>query len=348
MKALVGHYYDGRSAARTEVTITREGERLKMAGGNLAKSFLVADIRISAEIGRVPRTLRFPDGSQCEVSDSSALDSLLDGWTTGRVPGRLIHRIEKSLPLALLVLFLTVALMTVLVKYGIPALARQAAFAIPPATDAALGSHALETLDRMVSKPSELADGRKQAVTRLFRDVVHDFPDQPGMRLELRSSKSIGANAFALPSGVIVITDGLVNLARHDEEIVGVLAHEAGHLRNRHALRHLLQNSATALVIALVTGDITSATSFSAGLPTALIDAKYSRDFETEADDTAVAYLHRHNIPAHYYADMLRRLEAAHAKKAGEAGKGGKSSVADFFSTHPVTRERIERVMEGR
>jgi Zn-dependent protease with chaperone function len=347
MKQLAGFFYDGRNAARTEVTITRVGEMLLIAGSSLNRSFRLSEVRISAAIGTIPRTLRFPDGSQCEVPDTGALDAFLDGWTTGRVPG-LLHRFEKSLPLAMLALLLTIGLMTLLVKYGIPALARQAAFAIPPATDAALGRKTLETLDRLVFTPSQLTEERKRAVTALFREMARDFPEQRDMRIEFRASKQIGANAFALPSGVIVVTDGLVNLAQHDEEIAGVLAHEAGHLRNRHALRHVLQNSATALLIALVTGDITSATSFSAGLPTALIDAKYSRDFENEADDTAVAYLRRHNIPVHYYADMLRRLEAAHAKKTGEAAKGDKPSVTDFFSTHPVTKERIERVMEGR
>ena len=352
MNSFRGFYYDGKSSARREVTVTFAGDRLLIAGNGVDTAYPLRETRISAGIGAIRRTLRFPDGSQCEIAGDLPLDPVLAEHGTGKLAG-LIHRWEKSLPLAFLALFLTVALVAGLVKYGIPAAARRVAFSLPPATEAALGRKTMEILDQLVFTSSQLPDERKRAVTGLFQDIVRDLPERRAMRLEFRASEKIGANAFALPSGIIVVTDGLVNLALHDEEIAGVLAHETGHLENRHALRHVLQNSGTALVIALITGDITSVSSFSAGLPTALIEAKYSRDFEIEADDAAVAFLRRRGIPVHFYADMLRRLEEEHDKKGpkgekGEkAGKGDGSSVTDFLSTHPVTRERIERVMQG-
>ena len=352
MKSLPGFYYDGRSSARREVTVTFAGDRLRVAGSGIDTTYPLQETRISAGIGAIRRTLRFPDGSQCEIAGDLPLDPVLAEQGTGKLAA-FIHRWEKSLPLAFLALVLTVALLVGLVKYGIPAAARRVAFSLPPATEAALGRKTMEILDQLVFTPSKLSDERKRAVTGLFQDIVRDLPDGRTMRLEFRASKKIGANAFALPSGIIVVTDGLVNLAHHDEEITGVLAHETGHLLHRHALRHVLQNSGTALVIALITGDITSVSSFSAGLPTALIEAKYSRDFEIEADDAAVAFLRRRGIPVHFYADMLRRLEEEHDKKGvkGEkrekAGQGDVSSVTDFLSTHPVTRERIERITKG-
>jgi Zn-dependent protease with chaperone function len=352
MRSFPGYYHDGRSSGRTEVTLTCLGDRLRIAGIGIDKGYFVRDVRISSGIGAIRRTLRFPDGSQCEVSGDVPLDSLLAGQGTGRMQ-RLLHRWEKSLPLALLALVLTVGLMTLLVKYGIPAAAKRVAFSLPADTETALGKEALGVLDRMVFAPSKLPAERQRQITVLFQEMARDLPGRQNMRLEFRSSEKVGANAFALPSGIIVVTDGLVNLAQHDEELTGVLAHEAGHLLNRHALRHVLQDSGTALVIALVTGDITSVSSLSAGLPTALVEAKYSRDFEIEADDAAVAYLRRRNIPVHFYADMLKRLEEDHEKKrgAGEKGakaeKGDKSTVTDFLSSHPVTRERIARILKG-
>lgn len=352
MKSLPGSYYDGRSSARTAVTVAISGDRLVLTGSGIEKIYLLRETDISSAIGAIRRTLRFPDGSQCEIAGDFPLDSVMAEQGTAKLAG-FIHRWEKSLPLVFLALFLTIALVTCLVKYGIPAAAKRVAFSLPADTEAALGRKTMEMLDRLVFSPSKLPDERKRGVSARFQDVVSDLPGRKIMRLEFRASEKIGANAFALPSGIIVITDGLVNLARNDEEIAGVLAHEAGHLLNRHALRHVLQNSGTALVIALITGDITSVSSFSAGLPTALIEAKYSRDFEIEADDAAVAFLHRRGIPVHFYADMLRRLEEEHDKKGGtgekgeKAGKGEKSSVADFLSSHPVTRERIERIMKG-
>ncbi len=353
MKNLTGFYYDGKSSARTEVTVSCLEDRLRIAGNGIDTGYYIRDIRISSGIGAIHRTLRFPDGSQCEIAGGLPLDGLLAGQGTGLLQ-RLLHRWERSLPLALLALLLTVGLVTMLVKYGIPAAAKRVAFSLTPATDAALGSEALGVLDRLVFAPSKLPIERQRQVRMLFQDIVRDLPGRQPLQLEFRSSDKVGANAFALPSGIIVVTDGLVNLAGHDEEITGVLAHETGHLLNRHALRHVLQNSGTALVIALITGDITSVSALSAGLPTALVEAKYSRDFEIEADDAAVAHLRRHGIPVHFYTDMLRRLEEEHEQKAGKTGKGVKaekrdtSSVSDFFATHPVTRERIERIVTQR
>jgi Zn-dependent protease with chaperone function len=48
-----------------------------------------------------------------------------------------------------------------------------------------------------------------------------------------------------------VVTDGLVELARNNDEIAAVLAHEVGHVKLRHGLRHVLQNSVTVLIMPL-------------------------------------------------------------------------------------------------
>jgi Zn-dependent protease with chaperone function len=358
MTSFPGCYHDGRSSARTDVTVSCEGDRIMVTGTGIDRVYFTRETRLSSGIGSIRRTLRFPDGSQCEVSGDFPLDSLLAGRMSGRLQ-RLLRNWERSLPLALLALLLTVGIVTLLVRYGIPAAAKRVAFSLPAETEAALGKEALSFLDRMVFAPSKLPNERQRQIRVLFQEMARDLPGSQSMRIEFRSSEKVGANAFALPSGIIVITDRLVELAQHDEEFTGVLAHEAGHLLKRHALRHVLQNSGTALIIAVITGDITSVTALSAGLPTALVEAKYSRDFEIEADDAAVAYMRKRGIPVHYYADMLKRLEEDHEKKRGAGGKeeksdkgkkaekGDKSSMTDYFASHPVTKERIERISKG-
>jgi predicted Zn-dependent protease len=151
---------------------------------------------------------------------------------------------------------------------------------------------------------------------------------------------------MALPAGIVVITDGLVQLAKSDDELTAVLAHELGHVQGRHLLRHVLQNSVATLLMATVTGDILSVTSLSATLPTALIDAKFSRDFEREADDAAVADLSKEGIPVSSYTAILQRLQAQLDAKTKDAAKGEKP-YHNYLSTHPATRERINRIMSG-
>jgi predicted Zn-dependent protease len=69
-----------------------------------------------------------------------------------------------------------------------------------------------------------------------------------------------------------------------------------------------------------------------AGGGAALANAKYSRDFEREADDYALVFLRRGGIAPQRFADILRRLEAA--------GPGG---AIEFLATHPDTDERVRR-----
>jgi predicted Zn-dependent protease len=171
-----------------------------------------------------------------------------------------------------------------------------------------------------------------------FAAMTEPLADGHTFRLEFRRSGRIGPNAFALPSGIIVVTDELVMLAEHENEIVAVLAHEIGHVRHRHGLRTLLQNSAVALLIASVTGDLASVTALSAALPTLLVEAKYSRAFETEADRFALEYLREHRIPPAHFADMLSRLDVA---------IGRKREVHDYLASHPVTSERIRMFREA-
>src|SRR5207253_5111075 len=119
----------------------------------------------------------------------------------------------------------------------------------------------------------------------------------------------LGANAFALPSGIIVVTDDLVRLSRSDDEVLGVLAHELGHVKHRHTMRRLLEGSATALIIAGVTGDVASTTSLAAAAPTLLLQTRHSRDNEREADADAVQTTRRADPDPTHLARIRTRTE---------------------------------------
>ena len=162
--------------------------------------------------------------------------------------------------------------------------------------------------------------------------MTRELADGQAYRLEFRKSERVGPNAFALPSGIIVLTDELVLLAQHQNELIGVLAHEICHAKNRHALRTLLQNSAVALLVASVAGDLTSHTDLSAALPKLLLEAGYSRAFEMEADQFALQYLLAHDIPPASFANILLRLEERTAHK---------SEGHNYLASHPMTSQRI-------
>lgn len=321
-------------AHEVEVTVDAAGT-LWVRGEGVERRCPFAQVRISPRIADTPRFLALPDGGKCETGDNDAVDALLAGGGRARL-ARLAHRLESGLPYVALTLVAAILIVWGSITYGVPWLARELAETIPPTLDERLGRDALATLDRTLFAPSRLPPGEQRRVRRLFADTVRGLPVEPRARLELRSSPRIGANALALPSGVIVVTDDLVRIAEREAELVGVLAHEIGHLHHRHTLRSLLQNSVTVLVIAAVTGDVASVSSLSAALPAWLIESKYSRAFELEADDYARELLAARGISTRPFADILARLERRHPR--------GENPVTDYLASHPATDERIERL----
>jgi Zn-dependent protease with chaperone function len=238
------------------------------------------------------------------------------------------------LPVAVIVLVVTLVSGYL---FGIPTLADAVARRLPDGLTSRLGDEALAALDRQVFTTSAIPLERQRAIDLAFRRLRMPAGTTATFRLEFRKSGSIGANAMALPSGTIVITDDLVTLAQDEGEILGVLAHEAGHIERRHGLRGVVQNSLLGLLLAWIVGDVSS---IAAAAPTALLEANYSRDLEHEADLFAVRVLDDNDIPRAHFAAMLRRLEAT-------ANASGMPGALKYLSTHPATADRLQWI-EGR
>jgi Zn-dependent protease with chaperone function len=243
-----------------------------------------------------------------------------------------LYQLESRIGYVLGALLITVALLWLGINYGIPALAKRIAFSLPTATEKMLGQEALAGLDKILLEPTQLSLERQAELKVLFAGMTLSIEGARDYQIVFRASSKMGPNALALPSGIVVITDALVNLSKNNNELVAVLAHEIGHLEQRHELRRLLQGSATGVLLIAITGDLSSVASFGAWLPALLVDTKYSRSFETEADEFSFEYLKRHDIPTDSFVDIIQRIES-------KSGTGG--HLPDYISTHPATQERI-------
>lgn len=337
MTTLSASFYDGKTSQKKEVQLQfyASGE-LVIRGLEDELKYSLVDVRISARVGNTPRSLYLPGGAKCETFDNDAVDAFLERHRRHRGSAWL-HMLESKLRYVALALIVTVTVAWGFVQYGIPLLAEHVAHALPASVDAALGKEGLAVMDRLFFSPSELNEPRQRELHAIFSDIAEASTDDHEFKLIFRKSPRIGANAFALPSGIVVVTDELVTLARNDNEIIAVLAHEIGHVVHRHALRRLLQDSTVVLVIAAVTGDIASITSLAATIPVVLVEAKYSRDFEREADDYSLQYLRTNDISPRHFADILQRMEQS---------APARSEVPGYLSTHPATEERVQRFRE--
>jgi len=245
--------------------------------------------------------------------------------------------------------------------WGIPAAANYLAFKIPDSVSEAAAEQTITTIDNTWVSESDLPLERQEELSAYFRSV-DDYPP----KILFRDGNKIGANAFALPGGYVVFTDQLVLLAESDAELLGVYLHEVGHARLKHAEISVLQSSGWLVLLTLITGDVSGVSETLFTLPVTLGQLAFSRDMELEADDFAVRALVASGREPEPLAAMLERMEQmardsesaedASREENPETSKAGTgdmdddsadSSWLEYVSSHPATRQRVERIRKG-
>lgn len=341
---ITAHYFDGRSARLHPVQLNVEAGKLLVSAPSFERSYPVAAVALAEPFAAAPAMLRFADGASCEVSATDRrqlLDAL--GYRKSAV-----ERWQGRWPAVLLALALLVALLALLYFQGLSALAERIATALPPSVDTRLGRAALSSLERHgVLEPSRLSDQRIAEVEALLPGMLPAHPRVP-IRLLVRNSPKLGANAMALPDGTIVVTDKMVRLVQTKDNqlneegkaaLSAVLAHEVGHIEHRHATRAMTGSSLMAALSAALFGDFSAV---AAGVPAVLTQMQYSRAMELDADDYAVAQLRRHG---HSPAAFIEALEALESEAPNESSTPRwLKTTMSYMSTHPDTAERIERL----
>jgi Zn-dependent protease with chaperone function len=330
-----GLYYDGRSSRSHEINFRIEGGLCRITGGGIDKVIPVLDITLSEQLDKAHRLLHFRDGTSCELPDNASLSAMLK---KNRLGDTLVNRLQRSWRWVIISFVLLGICVSAGYKWGLPFIAEKLAYRIPYAVLQTVSEQAMSALDGRFIKPSRLAPERQEQLRERFAKVSFPQKQRFPVKVQFRDSGSFGANAFALPDGTIVFFDKLVELTDNDDELVAVFAHEAGHVANRHSLRQLIQSSIVALALAAYVGDVSSLAGALSGW---LLQAKYSRDFERDADRFAAATLRNNNLSPRLLASFLLKLEESHKMPYG-AKSGDK--IWDYLSSHPATEERIKEM----
>jgi len=328
--------YDGQSAGRHKIILSVDDNGWVHRPEPFTYSCLFEALSISDRIGNIPRRIGFDDGLSCETVDNDKIDQLVKSHCPKPSAMSLVFHLENRWRWALLAFVLIIPLLWLISVQGVPFVARHIAFQLPMSLDSVMGKDALDLLDKAVFEETEISEQTQQRIIRKFEEMQKHIDSPFEFQLKFRHSERLGANAFALPAGIIILTDDFVKVAEHDDEILAVLAHEVGHVIERHGLRSVLQNTVVATVIIAATGDVSW---IAAALPTLLIDARHSRQFESEADLYALKYMKKQGIALHRFPDILKRLEANYYKNCQQDCADGED-VTHFFSSHPTTSER--------
>jgi len=147
-------------------------------------------------------------------------------------------------------------------------------------------------------------------------------------------------NAFALPGGQVFITRALLDRLKTDGQLAGVLGHEVGHVCARHSAEHIAKAKLTqgltgAAVLATYDPyDRNSGNKAAVAIMIGqLVNLKFSRDDELEADELGVRFMSEAGYDPRSMIDVMKILKEA-------SGGGG----SDFFKTHPNPDQRVERI----
>ena len=158
-------------------------------------------------------------------------------------------------------------------------------------------------------------------------------------------------NAFALPDNSIIVTDDLIQMAEHPDELVGVLAHEIAHIEHNHIMKNIVRSVGAGIFFDVVFGGSGSG-QLIAIASVNLAGLRFSRDDETDADTRGLDYLESAGIDTGGLARLFERF-AEQVEGAGtddddeDAGRGdsarrGANEFSNLLSSHPATAARAE------
>jgi predicted Zn-dependent protease len=189
------------------------------------------------------------------------------------------------------------------------------------------------------------APGAQQLLTEIV-ERLRRSSDLPGTAYKVTILNSSVPNAFALPSGNLYVTRGLLVLTNDASEVASVLAHEMAHVTARHAIERQELESRSVLVSRVRAEVLNNPGAAQLVRDQAQVAiASFSRQQELEADQLGVRTLARAGFDpygAHRFLTTLGRNSAI-VDKAAEAR--GQAQGMDFSATHPNTPERVQQAL---
>lgn len=355
-----GCYFNGETSEKKDVSLSYTDEGYVAFDKSNIDYINFSELDISPRIGNTPRYIRFPDGSQFETDDNDAVDKMIKALSDDSFQG-MVHKLENAKAFVFFTIATVVIFGWLFIQYGIPFFSKEIANILPEEASQYMGKGVLEIMDKSWFSKSELSLQRQNELRKLFNQLLNNIKGGENYKIEFRLGGKIQANAFALPNGVIVFTDELINLAEDDLEIAAIMLHEIGHLKNHHSLRSTIQQFSLAMFVMLVSGDVSTSSSVITAIPVMLVESGFSQDMETEADDYSFEYMKSNNINPNNFAIMMEKLEASFLPEYHECLENKKAlscikeavalnktkknhtNVLNYFSTHPSSQERMKR-----
>lgn len=229
---------------------------------------------------------------------------------------------------------------------GLPSLGSSSSAELSPALERSLGDAIME---QGRHDPDYIADlDINQYLTQLGRRLAAQAPAPLEQRITIFPVRDPSINAFALPGGYIGVNSGMVVTSQNESELASVLAHEIGHVMQRHIARGITEQSqGMNIMMATMVGALLAALAgqgdLAMGVATfgqaAAIDRQlgFSRSAEQEADRAGFQMMRKAGFDVRGMVAMFQRLAAASRLNEGTGGGG-------YASTHPLSIQRMSDI----
>ena len=177
------------------------------------------------------------------------------------------------------------------------------------------------------------------AYTKRLRNLTKGLTAVDGVPLNFKVYQEDQVNAFACADGSVRVYTGIMDVMS-DNELLGVIGHEIGHVAMKHTKKEMRNSLLTSAALEGIASTTLTDSQLGA-IGNAILNARYSRKQESEADDYGYAFLKSVGKNPWGMAMSFEKLQ----KVAG--GSGAQASAAQkLFSSHPDTQTRIQRMAE--
>lgn len=177
--------------------------------------------------------------------------------------------------------------------------------------------------------------------TRYLQVFFRALNMDSSLRCQVYVMNDSTVNAFATPGSQIFVFSGIISQLQTPEQLAALLAHEYAHIYHRHPLRSWVRSSAWLFLSPVIIGDMGQLSQLVVSQAVNLQQLKYSRDFEREADQSALHFMSAAGMSQQGLAELLGILEKEEKKLAGKG-----DVIPELFRTHPPTQDRISAAKE--
>ncbi len=335
MRSFQGTYSDGHSANRiaVEAVLTDTALAVRDERGRAVAEWRYGDLRLVEEVysGQPVRLRPRRGDARLVVREPGFLAALAPHARQLRG-----HDMQKSRALPRIAIWGAATIGTVVALYfGLPFLAEPVAAIVPLAWEERLGRSVRAQATSLFGRDAKecaAEDGRK-ALEGLVARLSATVETRYTFRVQVIDSSMV--NAFAAPAGYIVVFRGLIDRSQTSEELAGVLAHEMGHVIERHGTEALIRQAGMKVLAGAMIGDASSVGSTAGDIGAHLAALSYNRAAEREADRVGIEILNRADIRGEGLAAFFQRL----AKLGGDG-----SAMFRYVRTHPPSGERAQNV----